>query len=188
MYRILILIGILMFSCNTEKKNQKQKIPSYEKDSSSLVGLIHDRINKKENPYFQEFYDDETEVLIDTILYNTNSDKLVFFVINKVKNKKRYPGNISEEQAKDVEKLGNLPYEGFHYNGHAFIAKRTGNNDFLIKDFSVINLEKYKNIKSLKKKLKKIFFQDYSDVNEKGYEYNLNDNRFWDNDNVWQDF
>lgn len=189
MKKIIILIFIAFFSCKNFTQESKP-IDSLEsevfKDRDKLKVLIKDRIDKKEVPYFQPYYDSLTQVIIDTIFYSPNKNKLAFFVIDKIENKKRYKG-ITYEQAQKMEELGNLPYEGHHYNAYAFIGKRDGNN-INIKDFSVINIGKYRDIEKIRGKLKKLFFQEYSNINEKGYEYNLNDVEFWQNDNVWNDW
>lgn len=186
MKKIVVLIIIAFFSCknSTQESEQVNSTQSeISKDKETIKVLINDRIRKKEVPYFPSHYDNLTEVIIDTILYSSDKNKLAFFVIDKVKNKKRY-GNITYEETQKMEELGNLPYEGYHYNAHAFIGKRN-NNNILIKDFSVISIGKYKDIKRIKKRLRNLYFKEYSSINEEGYEYNLNDVRFWNNDNLW---
>ena len=190
------LIAIIFFvfnlsSCQTNKDTPNDYISNVsvpqeviKRDSLTLVNLIKDEIKVHSGDYFPQYYDKNTEIIIDTIMYNDKFDRLVFFIIDKVENKKKFNKDISEEQIKELEKYGSLPYEGYHYNAHAYIGIRK-NSTLKVENFFRISIGDYDSINDLRERQRKVFFQEYSSIKEKGHEYNLNDKRFWSNTNVW---
>ena len=102
MRKILILCFLIfqMAGCQNRKVKitpdefiSKENAPKdlYRSDSIQLVALIKKEIGKKKGAYGANFYDSSTKVIIDTIMYNSNLDRMVFFIIDKVENKKLYP-------------------------------------------------------------------------------------------------
>jgi hypothetical protein len=178
-------------SCQNRDNLKSKKMTSivdvskrvYTEDSLTLIELVKNEIAKHKVPYNAKFYDNKTPLLIDTIMYSPKLDKVVFFVIDRVENKKTYPENLTQEEIDELEVLGSLPYKGYHYNSVAYLGKRIGNS-FDIYDFSRRYIGKFKNLEELKKRLRQKFFEEYSS-DEKGAEYNVGDIRFWDNPNLW---
>lgn len=182
-----------MVSCQNRKVKitkiefiSKENAPKdlYRNDSIKLITLINKEIKNKSGAYRANFYDSSTNITIDTIMYNSKLNRIVFFIIDKVENKKLYPKGWKNKDVKSLEKYGNLSYEGYHYNAKAYIGIRKGDS-IIINNYFRLNIDKSTDIKKLKQRQRQMFFEEYSAVNEKGYEYNLNDKRFWDNPNVW---
>ena len=190
---ILILLSFQVVSCQNRTIKitpneflSKVKVPKdlYAKDSLKLVDLIKEQIKNHKEAYYPKAYDSLTVVVIDTIMYSKDLSKITFFIIDKVENKKTYPKGWNEEDVKSVEKYGNLPYEGYHYNAKAYIGVRK-NDSIEIANFFRLEVGDFLNISELKIRQRQMFFEEYSAVKEKGFEYNLDDYRFWDNPNVW---
>lgn len=192
-YIYLFCLCVQIVSCQnrTIKPTPKEfvskvKVPEniYSKDSIELIELIKEEIKEHKGAYYAKSYDEYTKVIIDSIIYSPNYNKLFFFAINKVENKKLYPSDLTKDEIETIVKHTKLPYEGYHYEGKAFIAIREDNN-LLINNFFRINTSEYNSIKEVRTRLNQLFFEEYSAVNEKGYEYNPDDIRFWVNKNVW---
>ncbi len=156
----------------------------YSSDSLNLVNLIKEEIRNHRGGYFSKAYDDSTEVIIDSILYSPNFDRLAFFIIDKKENKKTYPINWTEKDVESLNQNEKLSYNGYHYTGKAYIGIRK-KDSLIIDNFFRITTAKYENIDEAKLRLKQLFFEEYSAVKEAGFEYNIDDVRFWKNKNVW---
>jgi hypothetical protein len=157
----------------------------YTKDSLNLIQRVKNEMISHNGGYSADFYNHDTPIIIDTIMYSPRFDKIVFFAIDSIENKKTYPDNLSAEEINEVQKIVSTPYQGYHYNASVFIGKRDEKVFFKVYDFSKRYLGKYKNIQELRKRLRKKFFVEYSTIKEKGFEYNIDDRRFWDNPNIW---
>lgn len=190
---VILLLFFQIVGCQNKKNNYTSnqfisKINSskeiYSKDSLSLVLCIKDEILYKRGGYNAYYYNQNTPILIDTIIYSPNLDRIVFFAIDSIENKLTYPKSLSSDEIEKMEKIGNLPYKGYHYNGYAYIAKRIGDS-FDIHDFSKRYTGKYKEMNDLRNRLRQKYFVGYSKIQGKGFEYNIGDKRFWNNPNVW---
>ena len=190
---ILLLLSVQMICCQnkTIKPTPKEYISNvkapkdlYLKDSIRLVKSIKKEIKEHKGGYHSKAYDSFTKIIIDTIMYSPDYDKLIFFVIDKKENKKIYPDNFTEKQVNDLINNGHtkIPYNGYHFTGKAYIGLR--NNDVLIVKHFGITTAHYNNIFDVKKRQKNVYFKEYSAVKHKGYEYNLDDKRFWNKD-IW---
>lgn len=178
---ILFLIYIQVISCqNRNIKLTPDKYISevkatkelYSNDSIKLVGLIKTEIKEHKGAFFSNAYDDSTQIIIDTIMYNKGFNKISFFIIDKTKNLKSF------------EKHTDLPFDGNYYTGKAYIGIRI--NKFLkINNFFRIETANYQKIEEVKKRLRELYFEEYSTAKENGFEYNLDDIRFWNNPKVW---
>jgi len=190
---IIILLSFQLISCqNRTIKLTPQEFISkiivpkelYNKDSIDLVKLIKKEVKEHKGGYFSEAYDTSTQVIIDTIMYSSDFNKLIFFIIDKKENKSIYPNTLTKEDVDYLVKEGQttIPYEGYHFTGKAYFGIRK-NDNLKIKYFGLTTAH-YVNIYDVKKRQKQLYFEEYSAVNEKGYEYNLDDKRFWDSD-IW---
>lgn len=101
------------------------------------------------------------------------------------KNANLYKGMSKEEAVKVIKENNLAPYDDFHFNGNAYLGYRKSDS-LAINDYFRIHINRYKTYSSLKERLHQIFFEEYSDVDEKGFEYNIDDLRFWNNKNVWE--
>lgn len=178
---ILFLIYIQVVGCQNknikltpDKYISEVKVPKelYLNDSIKLVELIKTEIKGHKGAYFSKSYDDSTQIIIDTIMYNKDFNKIIFFIIDKAEN------------FKSVEKRTDLSLDGNYYTGKAYIGIRV-NEVLKINNFFRIETANYQKIEEVKKRLREIYFEEYSAVKEDGFEYNLDDIRFWNNPNVW---
>lgn len=191
---IALLLSFQIVSCQERKVEltpdefiSKVEVPSelYLKDSFELKELISIDIKEHKGGYSSKIYDEYTGIVIDTIMYSPDYEKLVFFVINKIENKKTYLDNISQSEIKAIEKQTKLAYNGYSYEGKTYVGIR--DNNLLRVEFLGMTIGKFKEeeLNKLRKRQRQIFFEEYATVNEKGYEYNIDDIRFWDNVNFW---
>lgn len=191
---IALLLSFQIVSCQERKVKltpdelvSKVEVPSefYSKDSFELKKLVKLDIKEHKGGFSAKIYDEFTEIIIDTIMYSPDYEKLVFFVIDKIENKKTYPANISQEEIKAIENQTKLVYHGYSYEGKTYVGIR--DNNLLRIDFLGMTIGKFKKeeLNKLRKRQRQIFFEEYSTVNEKGYEYNVDDRRFWNNVNFW---
>jgi hypothetical protein len=192
-YIYLFCLCVQIVSCQnrTIKPTPKEfvskvKVPEniYSKDSIKLVELVKEEIKEHKGAYYAKFYDKHTEIIIDSIIYSPNHNKLFFFIINRVENKKVYPSNLTAQEIETIVKETKLPYEGYHYEGKAYIGVRKDNN-LVINNFFRINTANYSSLKEVRARLNQLFFEEYSAVKENGYEYNPDDIRFWENKSIW---
>lgn len=157
----------------------------YSKDSISLVKLIKEEIKEHKGSYYPKPYDENTQIIIDTIMYSSDYNKLTFFIIDRKENKKIYPDNFTKKEVNELIKDGHtkIPYDGHHFLGKAYIGIRK-NSDLLINNYFRISTPHYNEMKEAKERLRESFFKEYSAIKHKGYEYNLDDKRFWDK-KIW---
>lgn len=191
-----ILLVFVFTNCQNKTKSKEPtldrfkstvKVPNslYTNDSAYLVQAIKQEIREHTNAFYSKEYDIDTKIFIDTIMYSPDFNKIVFFIINKNKNENLYKGMSKEEAVKVIKENNFAPYDDFHFNGNAYLGYRKGDS-LAIKDYFRIHINRYKTYLSLKKRLHQIFFKEYSEVDEKGFEYNIDDLRFWSNKNVWE--
>jgi len=184
------IFGWLEFKSNnyTEKEYESSVHVSkqeYSKDSLNLVSIISNRINSHKDPYTdairvnekQVFVNDSlTKIHIDSIFYSPSLNRIAFLVIVENDNKKLYEGKTKQE-ASNLEKQGNLPYEGTHFDGISFIAEKK-NNSFEVYSYghSFTNSKTYKENSTL---LREACLNHLEKKNEKNPIYNFDDKRFW---------
>ena len=190
------IFGWLEFRSNNFTPNEyKSSViiskKQYTKDSLSLVSLINNRIKNHQHPYDNYIRENEdkwfindslTKVNIDSIFYSVDLNKIVFLVIVKNENKKLY-ANMTEKEAIELEKLGNLPYKGFHFDGKSFIGKRERNNSFSeISSFSRNTYTNSQNYRIISTDLKNECLNRRENKNNEKPVYNVDDKRFWNNE------
>lgn len=186
------IFGWLEFKSNNYTEKQYQSLvhvskDMYSKDSLNLISTIKDRINRHKDPYNdairmngkQTFINDTlTKVHIDSIFYSPNLNRIAFLVIVENDNKKLY-SNMTKEEADNLEKQGNLPYEGTHFDGISFIAERN-NGIFNVFPFG----NSFTNSKSYKEN--SAFLRDAClnnrEKKDKKVTYNFDDKRFWNSE------
>lgn len=191
-----VLLAFVFTNCQNKMKSKKPtpekfksivKVPSllYTNDSTYLAQVIKQEIREHTNAFYSKEYDISTKIFIDTIMYSPDFDKMVFFIINENKNANLYKGMSKEEAVKIIKENNFAPYDDSHFNGNAYIGFRKSDS-LAINDFFRIQTSRYQTYSNLKKRLHQIFFEEYSAVDERGFEYNIDDVRFWSNKNVWE--
>lgn len=163
----------------------------YSIDSLTLESVIRDRIANSKEPYDNNIVvngekifinDSLTRIYIDSIFYSPNFKEIAFLVIVENENKKLYKGMVKKE-VDILEKHGNLPYNGMHFDGSSFIAKRK-NNSFEIYFYghSFTNSKSYRENSVL---LRQACLNGLGKSGKKEAIYNFDDKRFWCSD-VWE--
>lgn len=197
MKRLILLIFINCNLVNCQHKIEKHtpkeyiskvNIPKeiYTKDSLVLVNSIKKDITEHKGGYYSNAFDSETKIIIDTIMYSPNNERLFFFVITKGQNRKLYPKEMTKEEMTEANKYSKLSLNGFNFQGKAHLAYKK--NEIIFKtQFYGITTANYENIESVRERQRQIFFKEFSAVKEEGYEYNINDKRFWNNDIFWDE-
>lgn len=203
---LVIIISVFLYLKNTfgwlefrnnnyTKKEFKSMVQiskkQYSKDSLVLVSIIRERINNHKEPYSNAIVvngnnifinDSSSRIHIDSIFYSPNFNKIAFSVIVENDNKKLYKG-ITKEEANNLEKHGNLPYEGSHFDGNSFIGKKTENSfDVYFYKDSFTNSKNYKQNSIL---LREATLNRLEKNNTKKSDINFDDIRFW-NSKGWQ--
>lgn len=189
------IFGWLEFRGNNYTKKEFKSLvqvskDQYSKDSLLLVSIISDKIKSYKEPYGNaivinrnsNFINDSlTRIHIDSIFYSPNFNKIAFLVIVENDNKKLYKG-ITKKEANNLEKYGNLPYEGSHFDGNSFIGKKTGNSfDVYFYKYSFANSKSYKQNSTLLREAT----LNRLEKNNKKKDINFDDIRFW-NSKDWQ--
>lgn len=194
------IFGWLEFRSNNYTKKEFKSLvqvskKQYSKDSLVLVSIIRDRINSHKEPYSNAIMvngnnvfinDSLTRIQIDSIFYSPNFNKIAFLVIVENDNKKLYKG-ITKKEANNLEKHGNLPYEGSHFDGNSFIGKKTENSfDVYFYKHSFTNSKSYKQNSILLREatLNRLDNNNNNNNNNKS-DINFDDIRFW-NSKDWQ--
>lgn len=156
----------------------------YTKDSLNLVDYIKKDIFEHKGGYHSKSYDVNTKVIIDTIMYSPNFEKIFLFIITSDLNRKLYPKEMSEQEIIEASKHSSLSVDGHHFQGKAYIAYKKNDSIFKTQYYGITTAE-YESIEAVRQRQRQIFFKEFSAVNEIGYEFNINDKRFWDNKNFW---
>lgn len=82
----------------------------YANDSTFLTQAIKQEIKEHTNVFYSEEYDTDTRIFIDSIMYSTDFNKMVFFIISENKNSSLYKGMNEVEAAKIIEENSLAPY------------------------------------------------------------------------------
>ena len=137
----------------------------YSKDSIEVLKQLTYLLHKHQESFFLKDYFDSTLLIIDTILYSPNFNKLAIFVITK---------NPTYRQL-----MPNNHYNWYYY-GYCYLG---------IREKKAINLTwinggygNFYDKDDLASSLRQFYFRHfvYSKEITKAYAYNLNDKRFWD--------
>lgn len=164
------VFGWLEFRSNTETPDKFVNhtiisISDYNKDKSKLVRQFKSLVVKHVDFFYSKDYFEGTEIIIDTILYNTKYDKLVILIITK---------NATSRQVMPDKN------ESWYYDATTFLGVRRNDSitlSWLRPNFSnSTDLSKISNI--LRTKCFKTFVTKDT-VGEYAHKYNLNDIRFW---------
>ena len=179
--KIISLIVVLSFiSCNktsTPKEYLHQSrisFDEYKKDVRILEELTLARLDSIRDYHNEKgiYSAKSVKVIIDTIFYESSSNKIVYLCIEKIKNKY---ATIQDPENK----------EGIEYDGECYIEKKDiTNNTFII----LKNLKYSTSSPGVDgypyalKTLRLMYFREMNYIDKK---YNINDTRFW-NSRVWE--
>jgi hypothetical protein len=152
----------------------------YLKDSNAIIRQLRIYLKNHHQSFYKNEYFDSTEIIIDTILYSIDHNKIASFVIAKT------PMNRRNEIAQNRQ--ASHWYDAYCYLG---IRVDTPGNTFRLKwlkRFYLINW--YKN-EEIAEAIKDEYFTEFAAIKDTSgeyrYKYNLDDIRFWDCP-VWDEY
>lgn len=187
MYRIItvFLFALASWNCNSQQmKTPKEYINSvqvnastYSKDSIAILANLYTKMKNHEASFTNPEYFDSTEIIIDTIMYDTSLNKVAVFVITK---NPTYRNPHSDSK---------LPY---YYNANCYLGKRKYADSclFELKSLGPFSLVNFDNKIEIRQALRDYYFFELATVlNEKResvFKYNLDDKRFWESSTGWK--
>lgn len=173
---IFILLFPFLYSCDGMK--QKKYTPKeflnhtvikkeeYSKDSIEIVNQLKGFLLKQEDFFNNKAYFDSTQLIIDSIIYSPDFNKLAVFVITK------NPVNRQLVQNKNYD---------WYYDATCYLGLRK--NDTISLSFIGPSFTNSYNKSELSSIIRDSYFTDFSTKDTAGlltYKYNMNDVRFWD--------
>lgn len=162
---------------NTEKEFLNHTINSkqnYFQDSIKLLDQLNLYLQNHEQSFHSKAYFDSTELILDTILYSIDFNKIALFVITKNPTYRQLAPDIDHE---------------WYYDAFCYLAIRKSGSDSFdlkwLKNFYPINWYDKREISDL---IKDMYFTEFSTIKDSSgasmYKYNLDDIRFWDSP-IW---
>ena len=168
-----VLIALVLIGCHNKvtKHTYKIRVPKnlYEAHKLKIKDEIRIMINDHKPPYNQPQYDSETVAIVDTIIYGPDKSKLFFIVITK---------------DSDAKIDGNGRQDQFHFNARCFVAQVEDTSITRISWFSPLNLSWYKTYSAASGKFRNFYLYNLAGSQE-SFQYNVEDVRFWTDNNVW---
>jgi len=164
---ILTLIGVLT-CCRESRQNVTPDefrnkttvdLPTYFAHKRILLDTMARYERLRYRPHNIEM-DSIGQIVIDTILYSPQKNKMAFFVIR---------GPISGG-----------------YNAHCYIGLLDDLKIENIRWLDFYNLSFYPSIEQASNRIREIHFTEFNLRQDSGLDYNLDDVRFWNDDDVWK--
>ncbi len=148
--------------------NAANKRENYSKDSLQISHNLKKILLQHEDFFYSKEYFEGTLIIIDTIIYSPDFNKLAILFITK---------NPTSRQLMPTEN------EDFYYNATAYLGVRQ--KDIISLSWLGPNFSNSTNRKELSKDIRQACFRTFvsKDTTEQyGQKYNLNDIRFWTGD------
>ena len=170
------IYGWMEFRENTDTPDQflnktVNKKEDYTKDSLALSTKLKDLLLQHQDFFYSKEYFEGTDIIIDTIIYSPDFDKLAILILTK---------NPTARQLMP-DKNGD-----YYYNATCYLGVRqkdTISLSYVGPDFTN-SVDKRKQSNYIRQACFRLFVS--SDTTKKySYKYNLNDTRFWTS-SVWQ--
>ena len=167
-------------SCDQVKKNTPDKYLNqtgvvkerYASDQVEVTKQLKASLIKREDFFDNSAYSDSTQLLIDTILYSPDLNKLAVFLIIK--------------NPEDKHLLPNKKYE-WYYDGTCYLGTRQ--KDTISLSWIGPSFTNSNDQKDLSEIIRTSYFKEYASKDTGGkntQKYNLNDVRFW-NSPIWKE-
>lgn len=171
---ILLLVLLVFISTSCKEKTPKEFLNNvvvnkedYKRDSLDIIRQLEDFIVRHENFFYSKEYYDSTQLIIDTIIYNSDLNKIVLFLITK---------NPTSRQLMPDDK------HTWYYNATCYLGVRQGGGIILY--FIGPSFTNFTDKDKLTQMMRDTYFSEYAqtkDTNgEYRYKYNIGDVRFWD--------
>lgn len=187
----LLLFIIVCISCDRNQKavdtpqefKNKAEVSKefYKTDSLKILNVLNKMVVSHEDffySYSSEYVDStHSKVLIDTILYNEDKNKIFVLVTVEF---------VAKEFRKEIDGKLKVLNNVKLYDGIGIMIKSKHEN-FIFKEY-FHNIGNYSLLADCKNYLRKLFFKELSTSNETGYNlYNIDDIRMWD-EPMWDKF
>lgn len=170
-YYLMSFVVCLAGCSNTSAKHKyKNEVThqQYLSDKGKLEQYIREMIILRKGPFYPKSYDEETKVIIDTIVYGPiSSNKAIGLVLLKNSTSKL---------------LHNPSSDLFYYDGRAFLLD-TQDDDWTVEWFNILNINRFSKIEKASKILRQKYFNELSTLNT--FTFNIDDKRFWE-DFQWE--
>ncbi len=179
---LLIIVFPFLYSCDGMK--QKKYTPKeflnhtvikkedYNKDSIEVVKQLKGFLLKQEDFFHNKAYFDSTQLIIDSIIYSPDFNKLAVFVITK--------NPVHRQLVPDKN------YD-WYYDATCYLGIRK--NDTISLSFIGPSFTNSYNKSELSSIIRDSYFTDFATKDTIGlhtYKYNMNDVRFWDC-SIWKE-
>ena len=178
----LVVIFPFLFSCEGAKKKENTskeflnhtviKKEDYTKDSIEVVKQLKGFLLKQEDFFHNKAYFDSTQLIIDSIVYSPDFNKLAVFVITK--------NPVYRQLVPDKN------YD-WYYDATCYLGVRK--NDTISLSFIGPSFTNSYNKNELSNIIRDTYFTDFATKDIIGlhtYKYNMNDVRFWDC-SIWKE-
>lgn len=177
MVQILLISLFLSFS-SCEETNRKHTAKeflnhsvidknNYTKDSIEIVRQLKNTLKKHEGFFYSKEYFNGTDIIIDSLLYSPNFNKLAVFVITK---------NPTSRQLLPSNKYT------WYYDATCYLGIRQ--NDTICLSWIGPSFSNSSDSDELSKTIRNEYFTKYARIKnvegEYRYKYNIGDVRFWD--------
>ena len=165
--------GWMEFRKNTDTPKEflshvEIKKEDYSKDSIDVLKRLQYLLSNHQQSFYIKDYFDSTQLIIDSILYSTDFNKLAIFVITK---------NPTYRQLDPNKKYD------WYYDGYCYLSVRR--NDTLDLNWIGGGYSNDYDTQDLSSSLREFYFRMFAAIKDSSglvskYKYNLNDIRFWD--------
>lgn len=173
---ILVLSFSSLFSC--EGVMQKKYTPKeflnrsiskkedYEEDSIASIKLLRTLLLMREGFFDNKVYFDSTQLIIDTILYSPDFNRLAVFLMTQNPTYRQLLPNTKNK---------------FYYDATCYLGSRV--NDSISLSWIGPSFTNSPNRYELSKLIRDYYFRSFASMDSSGlniHKYNLDDVRFWD--------
>jgi len=140
------------------------KKENYTKDSVEVLRQLRNILAKHEDFFYSKAYFDSTELIIDSILYSPDFNRLAVLVITKNPTYRQ----LAPDRSYD-----------WYYDATSYIGVRQ--NDTIALSWIGPSFTNSNNKQDISNKIREACFRTFvaKEIN-RAYSYNLNDKRFWD--------
>ncbi|HAL82768.1 MAG TPA: hypothetical protein DCO83_11460 [Mucilaginibacter sp.] len=143
----------------------------YTKDKAEISKKFRYQVDKHIDFFYSEVFDDDTQIIIDTILYSPDFNKVAIFVLTK--------NSTSKKLAPDVN-------SDWYYDGSCYLGTRQ--KDTFSLSWIGPSFDNSPDKTKLIDQVHEYYFRLYATEKDPKdrYRYNLNDIRFW-NAPIWKE-
>lgn len=182
----LLIVGLLFlyfqyicgwYEFKLYKKTPKEYVSNtfinkkkYSLDSANIVIQIQGFVKNNQESFYSKEYDESTQIIVDTILYSPDYKKIATFIIAKNSTKKQL--------------MPNKNYK-WYYDATCYLG--TKQDDSFLLSWIGPNYTNSNDMESISKKIRSYYFkQKSSSTDNGGDKYNIDDVRYWNDNEKWE--